>query len=1339
MKYRLYRYVSGLYGVVSGSLIVVRRPERRRPPEPPGGEVLLEPPPEIPETVSGGGLTQLLTYLPMIAGAGAMALMFTGGNTNNPIMLVSSGLFAVSMIGMSLGQMTRNAGERKNQLNGQRRDYYRYLEQVRKRVRTAAAQQHKAMTWNHPDPAALWSLVMTTRLWERRPRDDDFAQIRIATSAQRLALPMIPPETKPIEDLDPVTAGALRRFVRTHATVPGLPVALALHSFARILISGDPAAARGLVRAALAQAAALHSPEDLRISVCAAGDRAREWEPVKWLPHALHPVEEDGAGPVRLVTGDLGELDDLLGFELKDRPRFSKGLAPDALPYHVVVVDGGTVPAGSQLALDVIEGVTVIDLSGSAPQAPAQLTLRLEVTADEVTRVAEDDLGKELRSLLGRPDRLDPAAFAALARQLAPMRAATAGKEDAQDVFATNTTLTDLLRIGDARRLSPTATWQPRPVRNRLRVPIGLGADGRPVELDIKEAAQGGMGPHGLVVGATGSGKSELLRTLVLALAITHSSEALNFVLVDFKGGATFLGLDGLPHVSAVITNLEDELPLVDRMHDALHGELVRRQELLRASGNHGSLRDYEQAREQGADLRPLPTLFIVLDEFSELLSAKPEFIELFVMIGRLGRSLGVHLLLASQRLESGRLRGLDTHLSYRIGLRTFSAAESRAVLGVAEAYSLPPEPGNAYLMFETTGMTRFKAAYVSGPYQAVSAQSPVASARSGHRGKIVWYGPERVPLPPVEAAPPVVEDKGRPDSLLDIVVERLAGHGAAAHRIWLPPLKEPSPIDRLLPRIEATPEHGLTAAGTGQDRPGRLHAVAGIVDSPFDQRRDPYWLDLSGAAGNVAIVGAPQTGKSTLLRTLIASIALTHTPKEAQFYCLDFGGGTLSALAGLPHVGGVASRLDTDAVRRTIAEVKTLLERRERLFVERGIDTMATYRRMVASGAYEGDGWGDVFLVVDGWSILRQEYEQLEPDLADLVTRGLGFGIHVIGTANRWLEFRASVRDLLATRLELRLGDAFDSEIDRKAAANVPEGTPGRGLTKEGLHFLAALPRIDGRSTVTDLSEGVAALVGAAAAAWRGHPAPPVRLLPALLPAHTLPGVVADDTRVPIGIDEAALAPVSLDFDADPHFVVFGDTESGKSNLLRLIAHGIAARQTPMRARYVVIDYRRSLLDATDTEHRIGYAASSTAAATLLKGIQEVMQTRLPPPDLTSEQLRTRSWWTGQDLYVIVDDYDLVATSSNPLSLLGDLLPQARDIGLHVVLARAMGGAGRSMLDPVVRRLKELNSPAVLLSGPRDEGQLFGNVRPRTLPPGRGLYVDRRSGEKLIQTAYLA
>jgi S-DNA-T family DNA segregation ATPase FtsK/SpoIIIE len=734
-----------------------------------------------------------------------------------------------------------------------------------------------------------------------------------------------------------------------------------------------------------------------------------------------------------------------------------------------------------------------------------------------------------------------------------------------------------------------------------------------------------------------------------------------------------------------------------------------------------------------------MPTLFLVLDEFSELLSAKPEFAELFVMVGRLGRSLGVHLLLASQRLEEGKLRGLDTHLSYRIGLRTFSAGESRIVLGTPDAYELPQAPGNGYLKIGTESLTRFKAAYVSGAYKPDEAAGPAKETGPVYQKQVVQFGPyyikPAVIQQPAQAAS--AGEKELQESLFDLVVKQLAGHGPPAHQIWLPPLDEPSPLNEMLPQLQVAPELGLTTPDW--EVRGTLHAVAGIVDRPFDQRRDPLWLELSGAAGHVGVAGGPQTGKSTVLRTLITSLALLHTPQEVQFYCLDFGGGTLSQLDGLPHVGGVANRLDADRVRRTVAEVAGLLESRERYFAERGIDSMATYRRMRAAGQIPGDGYGDVFLVVDNWLTVRSEFEQIEATITELAARGLGYGLHVMAATNKWSEFRTTIRDLFGSRLELRLGDPYESEFNRKVAANVPEGRPGRGITREGLHFLSALPRIDGRSSTDDLSEGVKHLVEAVAASWNGPVAPKVRMLPEVLRVAELPSVAETGRRVPIAIDEDNLAPVFLDFDTDPHFVVVGDNECGKSNLLRLISESIVARYTPKEARLIFLDYRRSLLDAAESEHRIGYAASSTAAAGLLKDIHGALASRLPPSDLTPEQLRNRSWWTGSDLFLVVDDYDLVATpSGNPLQPIVELLPQARDIGLHLVLARAMGGAGRAMFDPVIQRMKDMASPALIMSGNKDEGNLFGDVRPKPLPLGRGTLVDRRTGNRLVQTAHL-
>ncbi|GAA2426939.1 type VII secretion protein EccC [Actinomadura vinacea] len=1325
------------------STILVRRPERRQAPPEPKGEILLESPPELPEAQSAG-FQQVLTFLPMIVMPVMMGLTFLGGGTRNPIMMVSSGGMALAMGVMMIGQLGRGSGERKSKLNAERRDYHRYLGQVRGKVRQAAEQQREALEWNSPPPESLWSLVMSNRLWERRPADKDFGNIRIGYGPQKLAVKVVPPETKPVEDLEPMTASALRRFVRAHSTVPNLPISAAMPSFARILPTGDPDVIRGMVRAMLVQLAAFHSPDDLRISVCASRETVRHWEWTKWLPHAMHPTDNDAAGPVRLIAPSLSMLERMLAAELKDRPRFSPGMSPNDLPYHVVIVDGGAVPPDSQIGADGIEGVLVIDLSGTVTPTADNTMLRLRVTEDGMAMLSRDRTGSDRQTRLGRPDWLSQVQADGLARQLAPLRASASagGGAEELDMLAAPLAFPELMQTGDLRALDPRTAWPPRAPRNRLRVPIGSDTEGRPVELDIKEAAQGGFGPHGLCIGATGSGKSEFLRTLVLGLVMTHSSETLNLVLVDFKGGATFLGMEGLQHVSAIITNLQDELPLVDRMYDALHGEMVRRQEWLRSAGNYASQRDYEKAREQGAPLKPMPSLFLVLDEFSELLDAKPDFAELFTMIGRLGRSLGVHLLLASQKLEEGKLRGLETHLSYRIGLRTFSTAESRVVLGVPDAYELPQEPGHGYLKVGTETMTRFRAAYVSGPYepQTDPQRSSVGNAPKT-APQITAFGPEYIrppelPQQPQQAGP--TED-GPKEVLFDLVVKRLAAAGPDPHQIWLPPLDEPGTLDQALPGLAHTEQFGFTTAGW--DGRGRLHAFAGIADRPFHQRRDPMWLDLSGAAGHVGVVGQPQSGKSTALRTLITSLALLHTPQEVQFYCLDFGGGSLAGLEGLPHVGSVGTRLDPDRVRRTVAEVAGLMESRERFFTERGIDGIATYRRLRASGEIPGDGFGDVFLVVDNWLTMRHEFEQVEATITDLAARGLGFGVHVIAATNKWSEFRTTIRDLFGTRLELKLGDSYESEIDRKLAVNVPEGRPGRGLNRDGMHFLTSLPRIDGRSTSEDMTDGLRHLVETVTAGWRGRPgAPPVRMLPAVLPAAQLPPVADTGKRIPIGIDEDTLSPVLLDFDNDPHFVVVGDNECGKSNLLQLLVQSIKARNSLDEARIVLVDYRRALLDVAEGgDHVIGYAASSTAAEDLLKDIHGALVSRLPPSDLTPEQLRSRSWWTGSDLYLIVDDYDLVATpSGNPLAQLAELLPQARDIGLHVIVSRAMGGLGRSMYDPIIQRMKDMAGPALIMSGSDEEGKLFGDVRPSPQPPGRGVLVDRRAGRRLIQTAFL-
>ncbi|GHH44113.1 type VII secretion protein EccCa [Lentzea cavernae] len=1317
--------------------VVVHRPARRPSPEMPEGELVLDAPPEIPPP-AGRQWTQVLMALPMVLMMAAMVLMFSGSfgqlGSSGTIRYVTMGLFGFAMLAMVGVAFLNGGGPSKREMGNARRLYLRGLSQHRVRVGRAARRQRTALWYLHPDPATLWSVADSFRLWERRRGDDDFGVVRIGLGRQNLATTLITPDTKPLEQLEPLSALALRQFITTHSEVPDLPLAMAVNGFSRVHVLGAPAA--GLVRAMIAQLAVLQSPDDLRIAVCVSPERRPRWEWLKWLPHALHPERTDALGPLRLVAPTVTMLEAMLDDLLADRPRFDPDDEVTRVggPHLVVVVDGG-VTAGSDhlLAGAGVEGATVIDLTSPAPRMPDPSTVVLDVDDDGALRIC----GAEGEADLGRADGLPVESAEALARQLAPLRLTEGGH--GEQPLSSELGLEELLDLGDPYAFDPADTWVPRPSRDRLRVRFGIRPDGTPIELDLKESAQDGMGPHGLLIGATGSGKSELLRTLVLALAVTHPPSSLNFTLIDFKGGATFARLDRLPHTSAVITNLADELPLVDRMSDAINGELLRRQELLRAAGNFASLRDYEKARAAGAPLPEVPTLFVVCDEFSELLSARPDFIDNFVQIGRIGRALGVHLLLASQRLEEGRLRGLDAHLSYRIGLRTFSDMDSRTVLGVSDAFSLPRAPGHGFLRYGDEPMTRFRSAYVSGVHradQAGSTASGTAQPLGLNEYSTAYHAPAAEGEPSSER-PGDEGDAGVGESLLDILVDRFAGRGTPAHQVWLPPLDRAPTLDELFGELVVDPERGLRPADPGFA--GGVRAVFGVVDRPLDQRRDPLVFDLSGSAGHAVITGGPQSGKSTAVRSLIAGLALTRTPREVQFYCLDFGGGSLASLRDLPHVGGVANRQNVAAVRRTIAEVASVLAERERRFSELDVDGMPAYRVLRANGTITDDPHGDVFLVVDGWASLRKDFEDQEDIVASIAARGLAYGVHLVATTARWFDLRMAVRDLFGSRLELRLGDPVDTAIDRMGAARVPENAPGRGLCSTKHQVLTALPRLDG-GTSEDLASGVAALVGAVRAAWPGDSAPAVRMLPHRLPYLALPG--SDEPqrhRLAVGIAERDLEPVRLDFAADAHLMLLGDADSGKTTFLRTLARRIADTYTPEQARVLLVDHRRGLLGEVPKTHLAGYGTDTATTAKLVGTTAYAMSQRLPGPDVTPEQLRKRNWWTGPELFVLVDDYDLVTTSmNNPLLPLLEHLAQGRDIGLHVVVTRRTGGAGRALYEPFLARMRDVGSIGLLLSGSKDEGQLLAGVKAEPLPPGRGKLITRRGDTQLVQLAWV-
>ncbi|MDX1873431.1 type VII secretion protein EccCb [Mycolicibacterium sp. 120266] len=568
---------------------------------------------------------------------------------------------------------------------------------------------------------------------------------------------------------------------------------------------------------------------------------------------------------------------------------------------------------------------------------------------------------------------------------------------------------------------------------------------------------------------------------------------------------------------------------------------------------------------------------------------------------------------------------------------------------------------------------------------------------------------------------------------LREVVLEQLTTGEVRAYKMWLPPLADPTPVNELVER----------------DRRQPLRFGLGIMDEPRRHRQEVWGIDVSGAGGNIAIGGAPQTGKSTFLQTLVLSAAATHTPRQVQFYCIDMGGGGLMYLEGLPHVGGVATRAEPDRVNRAVAEIKAVLRQREATFKQYRVGSIAAYRQMREDPSHPAsqDPFGDVFLVIDGWPAFVGEFPDLEPVVQDLAAQGLAFGVHTVIATPRWTELRSRVRDYLGTKVEFRLGDVNETQIDRMTR-DIPANRPGRAISMEKHHLMIGVPRLDGVHSAENLVPAITAAVEHIAS-LHTEEAPQVRVLPSRIYLNEMdpnpPGPDADyRTRwtIPLGVRESDLSVAYTDMQRTPHVLVFGAPKSGKTRIAHAISQAICLRNNRDQVRFMVGDFRSGLLDAVPESHLLSAGAINRNAAALdesVKALAVLLQQRLPPADLTTTQLRSRSWWSGPDIVLLVDDWHMVVAAAGgvpPMAPLWPLLPAAADIGLHLVVTCQMSQAQRATMDRFVGAAYGAGTPTLFLSGDKTEFPSSA-FKLKRRPPGQALLVSPDAKE-VIQAAYV-
>jgi DNA segregation ATPase FtsK/SpoIIIE, S-DNA-T family len=1282
---------------------------RRRLPSPVSrkGSISIEAPPELPRVIPPSMLRRALPVVIVLLIVGMIvAMVATGMRLISPQTLFFPFVLLLAATAFFRGGDNKSRTE---EVDAERADYLRYLSVVRDNIRAQAAAQRAAAEWSHPQPADLAAIPGSRRQWERDPQDGDFLVVRAGVHSAALDTALRVSDTADEVDLEPVSHSALRSLLDTQRIVRDVPTGIDLTKLSRITVLGDDDEVRGALRAWVAQAVTWHDPTVLGVAVATPDLESPDWSWLKWLPHVDIPAEADGVGPARYLSTKPDELAALLGPTLSDRPAFTGGSA-DALRHLLIIVDDPEFDLSASPLAAGRAGVTVVYRSATAPHReqysdPERPILRLVGGAIERWQTGGWQRYIDTADSLGVDDAVH------IARRLSRWDS-NPTHSGLQSTATRGATFTTLLGITDASRLDVPTLWAPRHRDDELRVPIGVTATGEPLMFDLKDEAEGGMGPHGLMIGMTGAGKSQTLMSILLSLLTTHSAERLIVIYADFKGEAGADIFRNFPQVVAVISNMAEKKSLADRFADTLRGEVARRETLLREAGRRvqgsafNSVTEYENAIAAGHDLPPIPTLFVVADEFTLMLADHPEYAELFDYVARKGRSFRIHILFASQTLDVGRIKDIDKNTSYRIGLKVASPAVSRSIIGVEDAYHieagrehkgvgfLVPAPGAAPIKFRST--------YVDGIYDPPRAAKTLV-VHSVPEPKLFTAGRVEPDQTTVIAKNGHEEPIAPSRKLIATIGDQLARFGPRAPELWLPPLDEVIPLSAALARA-SVPR-------------GEWRWPLGEIDRPFQMRRDSLVFDARSSAGNLLIHGGAKSGKSTALQTFILSAASLHSPREVSFFCLDYGGGQLRALEDLAHVGSVASSLEPERIRRTFGEIEQLLRSRQQ-------------REVFRDKQGPDDGLGQVFLVIDNlYAFSRDNTDQfstrnpLLSKVTELVNVGLAYGIHVVVTTPSWLEVPLAMRDGLGMRLELKLHDARDSNVRvvgalHRPAEGVPADQPGRGLTMAAEHFLIAAPELDQVAAINARHEGITA--------------PPVRLLPTDLEPATVEPVYGGADRIVIGQREEDLAAVQLDFAQNPLLMVLGDTRTGKTTLLRHIIRTIRDNSTPDRVAFTVLDRRLHLVDEPlfpDNE----YTANIDRVTPAMLGLSALIEKRRPPAGLDASQLTGWSF-EGHTHYLIIDDVDQIPDSpamtgpyvgQRPWTPLIGLLAQAGDLGLRVIVtARASGAAHALMTSPLLRRFNDLQATTLMLSGnPVDGGKVRGQRFDR-LPPGRAILL---------------
>ncbi|PSL06779.1 S-DNA-T family DNA segregation ATPase FtsK/SpoIIIE [Haloactinopolyspora alba] len=1251
-----------------GVTLDYNRPPRLLPP-PRQTEFRLPNEPKKPEKTP---LPWAIALAPMIMGG---TMFFITGSPFSLMIMILSPLMMVARYKQSKGQVqNRYANDMKNYVERKRN--------IENQAYQALVTERAARRRDIPDPAAvlLFATGPRARLWERRRTDPDWLLVRVGTAD-------VPSEVS-------LTDPAREEHERVlNWTTPNVPVGVPLAEAGVMGVAGDDVERRQVSSWVVAQLAALHSPADVEVVVLSDVEGGDAWNWVRWLPHVRRNETSEviaGVGADEDTTGRrVAELMAVMERRKEAANDRGSGLTSSremSFPPLLVVLDGARrirlIPGLISLLRDGPKlGMYFLCIDADERLLPEECRAVVAIGAESTTvrRTGEPTIEGVW------PDLVSPAWCERMARAVAPVK--DVSSEDLSSALPSSSRLLDVLKLENPTSEAIQGWWTN--VGRTTKSVIGEGMDG-PFAVDIRAD-----GPHGLVAGTTGSGKSELLQTMIASLAVANRPDEMTFVLVDYKGGAAFKDCNNLPHTVGMVTDLDGHL--TTRALESLAAELHRREHQLAESGKK-DIEDYLAAK--GPDDEPMPRLMIVIDEFAALVAELPDFVKGLVDIARRGRSLGVHLILATQRPAGVVSSEIKSNTNLRIALRVTDGNDSQDVIESKEASEISKStPGRGYARLGHSSLVAFQSARVGGRPSAPDAVAAVDLRQLSWES--LGKPPDRTDDEEEE------EDVSIPTDLESVVTainEASSDSGVVAPPPpWLPALDDVVTLDQVL----ADP-----AVQVQQRREIRL--PFGIVDVPKEQRRAVAEYDLSGG-GHLSVVGAPRTGRSSVLRAFAGVVGRTMSPRDVHLYGVDCGNNALLSMVGLPHTGAVVSRDQPDRLSRLSTRIRAEIGRRQQVLAEQGYSDLSEQR----AGAEPDKRLPYILVLFDRWEGFVQSFENFDSGkLIDqwmqILQEGAAVGVKVVLAADRTaLVGRLSA--LLEDKMMLRMTDSTDFGNIGKQPKSVPEHMPpGRAFRAEGLlETQVALLVEDQEGTAQ-----VAALQEIGREATERHADVPRALRPFRvdpLPTRLSYADALDmadgqlaPTELPVAVGGDTLTLRTLDtIDHGPGILVLGPRRSGRSTTLLTMATSALDRGWRM----LIITPRRSPLGQLS-------GRDGVEAVINLEGekdeVTNLFESMVPAKD-------------GPPTAVVIDDMELMGVDGWLVDLLTKHVPKLRDTGSTVIAGATTDDLGSSYRGPAAV-LKKSRSGVLLSPASTSDGDHYGLKLPRSLtggmPPGRGIYV---------------